>query len=158
MRPDEFREWSKSITDRQFEQAVGDIYAGLGWETQVTKGKKDGGMDVILQGDDEIHVVSVKQRVEEDSEVSPIHLREIVGVAVRVGADKAILVTNSSGSSRTEEEEMLYTTESSMSVELVELIDLYQMVVQNDLFEITERYNTDLKDKVKDMIENSSDS
>lgn len=156
MKPNEFEEWTKSITDRQFEQAVGDIYEGQGWDAQVTKGKKDGGMDVKLYGDNEMHVVSVKQQVEDKSGISPIYLREIVGVAIRVNADKAILVTNGSGSSRTQEEEKIYTHHSDMDVELVEFMDLYKMVVQNDLFEVTERYNTALRDKVNSLIDDSS--
>lgn len=158
MKPDEFEEWSKSITDRQFEQAVGDIYEGMGWDARVTKGKKDGGMDVRLYGDDEMHVVSVKQQVEDESGISPIHLREIVGVAVRVDADKAVLVTNGSGSSRTQEEEKIYTHQTDMNVELVEFMDLYKMVVQNDLFEVTEKHNTELRDKVNSLIDDPSDS
>ncbi|WP_434531180.1 restriction endonuclease [Haloarcula sp. NS06] len=156
MKPDEFREWSEEITDRQFEQVVGHIYDELGWDARVTQSKKDGGMDVKLYKNEKRQVVSVKQQVEDKSGIAPIHLREIVGVAVRVNATKAILVTNGQGSNRTQEEEKIYRNHSDMDVELVELMDLYEMVVQNNLFEVTEKYDTSLRDKVNSLLDDPS--
>ena len=67
-------------------------------------------------------------------------------------------MTNGSGSSRTQEEEKIYTHQTDMNVELVEFMDLYKMVVQNDLFEVTEKHNTELRDKVNSLIDDPSDS
>ena len=156
MKPNEFQEWSEEITDRQFEQAVGHIYDELGWDARVTQSKKDGGMDGRLYKNEELQVVSIKQQVEDKSGIAPIHLREIVGVAVRVNAAKAILVTNGQGSNRTQEEEKIYRNRSDIDVELVEFMDLYKMVVQNDLFEVTEKYDTGLRDKVNSLIDDQS--
>jgi len=151
MNPDEFEKWSKSIRSRQFELAVGYVYEGIGWDATVTKGSGDGGLDVSIRRDDECKVISVKQQADSNSDVPPSDLREIVGVAVRENADGAVLLTNGEVSSQTETEAMVYTTDTEMDVELVEFMDLYKMVVQHDLFDITKEYNTDLRDKVQNQ-------
>ena len=54
-------DWWRSISDAEFEKEVGKWYKDKGYKVKVTQKSSDGGVDIILQKDDEISYVQCKQ-------------------------------------------------------------------------------------------------
>jgi restriction system protein len=83
----------KDLSWREFEQLVGESYRREGYDVEETGGGgSDGGIDLILRGNNETILVQCKQwRVQQ---VGVDKVRELYGVMTAEGANRAILVTS----------------------------------------------------------------
>ena len=97
---------------REFERLVAELLERDGWNIQLLRGTKDGGIDVISSRSDPVvgplKTVWQAKRYGEGRKVQLSHARELSGVAERERATKGVLVTTTSltrerltGSSRT---------------------------------------------------------
>ena len=82
----------RSLNGWQFEQEVADVFAKHGFETEVTKGSGDGGVDIKMQKDNINYIVQCKNHI---NPVSPNDVRALWGVKDDFGADVAIMVASS---------------------------------------------------------------
>jgi restriction system protein len=82
----------KDLSWREFEQLVGEAYHRQGYDVEETGGGgTDGGIDLVLRGNNETILVQCKQwRVQQ---VGVDKVRELYGVMIAEGANRAILVT-----------------------------------------------------------------
>ncbi|WOH39407.1 restriction endonuclease [Thalassotalea fonticola] len=80
----------KSITWREFEMLVGEVYKSLGYKVFETKGGADGGIDLILKRNGEKAIVQCKQWRTQKIGVKTV--RELYGVMVAENADRAIVM------------------------------------------------------------------
>lgn len=89
----------QEMTDRQFEEVVAEIFSAFGYEVELTKQTRDGGMDVIAVSRREgipLKLVIECKRYAADNKVGIGVVQRLLGVKVAERANKAILVTTSS--------------------------------------------------------------
>jgi hypothetical protein len=86
-----------SLSSREFEKLVCDLFAGFKYEVELTQATRDGGVDIIAIKHSEVHVrylIECKHpRPGNKIGVQPV--RELYGVKQILGATKAILATSS---------------------------------------------------------------
>ncbi|OUS32020.1 hypothetical protein A9Q98_02385 [Thalassotalea sp. 42_200_T64] len=80
----------KNITWREFEMLVGEVYKKLGYRVYETQPGADGGIDLILKRNGEKVIVQCKQWRTQKIGVKTV--RELYGVMVAEGADRAIVM------------------------------------------------------------------
>lgn len=80
-----------NLTGVQFEQLCAVIFQGLGYQTALTKQSNDGGIDLELHRDGRLVLVQCKRSAKP---VGVKVVRELFGVSIHRGADKAIVCTN----------------------------------------------------------------
>lgn len=87
--------WTSSllttIGDVEFEQLTARVFDNLGFETELTPGGGDGGVDIYARFGNEVYVISCKRYKDI---VAPMYVRDIHSVAVMENADAAFLVTS----------------------------------------------------------------
>ena len=77
-----------SMTGYQFEDELAALYSKLGYETKVTSGSGDGGVDVFMTIDQKTIVLQCKRH---SRPLGPAPVRELFGVMNHEHADEAIL-------------------------------------------------------------------
>jgi hypothetical protein len=84
------------ISPRRFEQVVAEIYGVMGWRVELTQATRDGGIDLVcLSNGDSLCIVECK-RYATERKVSIEKVDRLLGVAFRVNAQSAHLITTSS--------------------------------------------------------------
>jgi restriction system protein len=85
---------------RDFEKLIAELLERDGWEIQLMRGTKDGGIDVISSRDDaavgRLKAIWQAKRYGEGHKVQLAHARELSGVVERERASKGVLVTTTS--------------------------------------------------------------
>lgn len=83
------------INRRLFEEVVAEIFAGLGYEVELTKRTRDGGKDIIAIKKTEVNLRFLIEckRPDPGNGVGISTVRELYGVKIDDGATKAILAT-----------------------------------------------------------------
>ena len=87
-----------TIPNRQFEELVAHIFAGKGFQVELTKRTRDGGRDVIaLRNDLGVHVKYLIEckRYAMPNKVGVSLVRSLYGVQAQEGANKSVLATTS---------------------------------------------------------------
>lgn len=89
--PDDLR----LIDRRRFEQLIAELFAGFGYEVELTQRTRDGGKDIIAVKRSEIDLRFLIEckRPDPGNPVGVSTVRELYGVKVDDGASKAILAT-----------------------------------------------------------------
>ncbi len=82
-----------SLNGWQFEQEVADVFEKNGYNTEVTKGSGDGGVDIIMQKNNLKYIVQCKRY--SNHPVTPQELRALWGVKDDFNADIVMMVTTS---------------------------------------------------------------
>jgi len=82
-----------SLSGWQFEQEVADVFEKNGYNTEVTKGSGDGGVDIIMQKNNLKYIVQCKRY--SNHPVTPQELRALWGVKDDFNADIVMMVTTS---------------------------------------------------------------
>jgi predicted outer membrane protein len=91
------------LSPYEFENFVGEVWSELGWETEVTKGAQDRGIDVVAQRDDKTELIQVK-RYAIDNKVGSNEVRKYATLYQQESdADSIALVTASSFTRQAEE-------------------------------------------------------
>lgn len=84
---------------RDFEKLIGSLLENSGWIVEVTRGSKDGGVDVIAKKEDsilgEIKTIWQAKKYKKDNFVSLSDVRELSAVRDDMDATKGIIVTTS---------------------------------------------------------------
>lgn len=83
------------IDPRRFEQLIAELFAGFGYEVELTKRTRDGGKDIIAVKRREVDLKFLIEckRPDPGNPVGVSTVRELYGVKVDDGASKAILAT-----------------------------------------------------------------
>lgn len=82
----------KSLHPKEFEEFVAYLFSKLGYNTEVTGGPNDGGVDVIARKDGKISYIQCKKFI--SSQVSVGNLRDFYGaIASKLANSKAFFVT-----------------------------------------------------------------
>jgi len=83
------------IDRRRFEQLIAELFAGFGYEVELTQRTRDGGKDIIAVKRREVDLKFLIEckRPDPGNPVGVSTVRELYGVKVDDGASKAILVT-----------------------------------------------------------------
>jgi restriction system protein len=85
---------------RDFEKLIAELLERDGWEIQLMRGTKDGGIDVISSRNDaavgRLKAIWQAKRYGEGHKVQLAHARELSGVVERERASKGVLVTTTS--------------------------------------------------------------
>jgi restriction endonuclease Mrr len=83
------------IDRRRFEQLIAELFAGFGYEVELTQRTRDGGKDIIAVKKREVDLKFLIEckRPDPGNPVGVSTVRELYGVKVDDGASKAILVT-----------------------------------------------------------------
>ena len=115
----------RSLNGWQFEQEVADVVAKHGFETEVTKGSGDGGVDIKMQKDNINYIVQCKNHI---NPVSPNDVRALWGVKDDFGADVAIMVASSGVTQMGLD--FIKSTPNYMLITLPDIIKLSQAVTQ----------------------------
>ena len=91
----QFPEDLRTIDRRKFEQLIAELFAGFGYEVELTQRTRDGGKDIIAIKRQEVDLRFLIEckRPDPGNPVSISTVRELYGVKVDDGASKAILVT-----------------------------------------------------------------
>ncbi len=91
----QFPEDLRVIDRRMFEQLVAELFAGFGYEVELTQRTRDGGKDIIAIKRREIDLKFLIEckRPDPGNHVGVSTVRELYGVKVDDGASKAILAT-----------------------------------------------------------------
>lgn len=87
-----------SLTARQFEEFIADLWKRMGWVVELTKKTRDGGADIIAVRDDTgtpLKVLIEAKRYSPDRPVSVGIVRQLFAVKETRGANKAVLATTS---------------------------------------------------------------
>lgn len=99
----EFKSQIQQLSPYDFEDLIGEIWSELGWETEVTKGAQDRGIDVVAQRDDETELIQVK-RYAVDNKVGSNEVRKYATLYQQESdADSIALVTASTFTPQAEE-------------------------------------------------------
>lgn len=89
----------KEIHHRDFEKLLGELLEQDGWQVKVTRGSKDGGIDIIANKTDpligEIKTIWQAKRYIETNKVSLSAVRELSAIREKEEATKGIIVTTS---------------------------------------------------------------
>jgi restriction endonuclease Mrr len=83
------------IDRRRFEELVAELFAGFGYETELTQRTRDGGKDIIAirRREVDLRFLIECKRPDPGNPVGVRPVRELLGVKVDDGATKAILAT-----------------------------------------------------------------
>lgn len=89
----------QEISWRDFEKLLGELLEIDGWNVQVTRGSKDGGIDVIAKKNDlrlgEIKTIWQAKKYKNGNKVSLSDVRELSAIREFEGATKGVIVTTS---------------------------------------------------------------
>lgn len=84
---------------RQFEELIGHLLESDGWSVEVTRGSRDGGIDVIATIEDQtlgsLRSIWQAKKYAPTNKVRLCEVRELSGVLARDNATKAVMVTTS---------------------------------------------------------------
>lgn len=118
------------LTPRQFEQLIADLFAGFGFNVELTSKTRDGGRDVIAIGRDivEVKYVIECKRYAKKNKVGVNIIRELHGTTVRERATKGVLATTGKFSSSAHEwlEDAKWLLEGRDFDGVVEWLQLYR--------------------------------
>ena len=121
----------------EFEQFIGKLWQQRGWETQVTRPRLDGGIDVIATRGDPFpqkHLIQVK-RYAPDNQLSQSAVEKYARLReVEENVDAIIIVTTSRFSKHARK------GARELNVKLLDGADLATFIVENDAFDIVEDY------------------
>jgi len=84
-----------SLSPRRFEELIADVYRNLGYEVELTQQTCDGGIDILLLNNRQEQEIVQCKRYAKTRAVTIAAVREILGVAIFAGADRASIVTTS---------------------------------------------------------------
>ena len=87
---------------REFEYFVAELYEGLGYETEVTSGSRDGGKDIIMYKGRKKYAVEVKL-YDQDRKISREKIQKLHSAMIDIEADYGIFVTTSDFTADAEE-------------------------------------------------------
>lgn len=95
---DYFRRWPNrlfSLTSRQFEELIAELFSGFGYDVELTKRTRDGGCDIVAISNLPVNTKLLIEckRYEKDRTVGVDVVRSLHGVTIADGANKGILVT-----------------------------------------------------------------
>lgn len=116
------------IDPRRFELAVGDVYRNYGYHVEYTAQTRDGGYDLVLLrgGSGDTAIVECK-RYKNKIDVGIV--RQLIGVQLIRGYNKAILLTSSYFTNDARKEaEMLLLRDSGFEMELVDADEFLKML------------------------------
>ena len=109
-----------------FEQFVANIWAQRGWDTEVTQGSHDRGIDVIATKPDKKHLIQAKQW-ETSKKISSTDVRQYAGlIEQESNVDCVEIVTTAAFTQQAQ------TIAEDMNVRLVSGQDLVQIVLETD--------------------------
>lgn len=109
------------VHPRKFEEVVAAVFRGLGYQTRVTSYSCDGGIDVFMDGPDNVFIgVQVKRS---RNSISVGQIRELTGALVLQGVTRGIFVTTSHFTAAARKEAGL----AALRGIPVELVDAYKL-------------------------------
>ena len=115
----------KGLTPSEFEQEISKMFSRLGYNTRVTGGANDGGVDVIATKENKRYYIQCKKFI--TREVTPHDVRDFLGAVANANepADKGFFVTTGNFTLMAEK-----TAEGNPRIELVDgkrLLEYYKM-------------------------------
>lgn len=128
----------RNMDEYKFEVFVGDLWKKQGWDTTVTQGSHDQGIDIIAEKDETFyqkHVIQAK-RYAEDNNVGVRDIREYSSIFSREKVDAVIIVTTSSFTSKARKEA------EELNVKLVDGSDIYSTILKTDSFELIKQHSS----------------
>lgn len=86
-----------TLSSRDFEHLIRELFSGFDYEVELTKQTRDGGVDVVAIKHNEVHVKYLIEckHPRQGAKIGVGPVRELYGVKEMVGASKAILATSS---------------------------------------------------------------
>lgn len=131
----------QGIDPYEFEHFVADLWEDRGWETEVSKGSRDQGVDIEarkLEGLVNQKAVIQAKRYADDNKVGRDEVQQYHSMKVQDSeADVAVIVTTSE-----------FTTEARLwglenNVKLVDGDDLVDLIVKHDRYDLLDEYDPD---------------
>lgn len=125
------RELIYDVTPREFEEIVEQVLKDEGFETRLTQPTRDGGRDIVatktgINGKPVVFFVECK-RYSRTNKVCVKLVRELYGVQVSEGVNKACLVTSSSFT----REAVAFAEKQSYLIDLVDGDALHDMIIRS---------------------------
>ncbi len=122
---DEILAMLRGVSPSQFEQKMADMFAKLGYKTEVVGGANDGGIDVVAYKDGKKYFIQCKKFM--TREVTPHDVRDFLGAITNVNnpADKGYFVTTNGFTLMAEK-----AAEGNPRIELIDgtqLVQYYKM-------------------------------
>jgi hypothetical protein len=121
----------KNLTGHEFEEFVAELWERRGWDTEVTRGSADGGVDVIAEhdmvtGKDRRNTEKIQAKLKRDgSRLGPRPVRELAGSERVNQRDNLVVVTTTDFTSNAKD------VAESKAVELVGKDKLKNMIQEN---------------------------
>ena len=127
----------RKIDEYEFERFVADLWEKFGWQTEVTAGSQDWGIDIIAKRRYPVpqkHVIQAK-RWSEDNKVGGPDIREYSSLRHQEeSADAVIVVTTSSFTQQAEE------AAENLRVKLVDGVELSAIISESEADELVRGY------------------
>lgn len=123
----EFKQQLQKLSPNEFEQFVGKVWSGLGWETEVTKAVQDRGIDILAQQSDSTELIQAK-RYAVDNKVGSEEIRKYATLYQQESdIDSVAVVTSSEFTTQSER------LASDLDVRAIDGDELYDYVQQTDI-------------------------
>lgn len=125
-----------SLSPHRFEELVADTFCQLGYLCRLTPCSRDGGYDIVLlQNSTGAQILVQCKRYAKQKKVHVGHVRELLGVQLFEGAQRAIFVTTSSFTEpAVRMAKLLEARQNSFSMQLVDADSLVKALeVYNEL-------------------------
>lgn len=127
------------VHPRIFEEVVCSIFKDLGWTARGTAYSGDGGIDVILDGQDDNTIGVQVKRYKKERRIEAEQIRSLAGALIQGGHTKGIFVTTSNyrrGAKQAAED----LTSIGVPIELIDAEGFLRMlgIAQTNTFELTQ--------------------
>ena len=126
----------RQIDEYEFENFIADLWERQGWDTRVSQGSNDRGIDVVAEKSGLIpqkHLIQAK-RYDSKNTVGVREIREYSSLSRRENVDAVIIATTSSFTQQAESEA------KKLNVKLIEGSDIYDTIVETDSRDLFEEY------------------
>jgi len=126
------------IDEYEFEKFIADVWERYNWETEVTRGSNDRGVDVIAEKRSPVyqkHLIQVK-RWGSDNKIGGREIREYSSLRQKNSVDAVVVVTTSSFTQQGIEEA------EDLNVKLVDGSNLYDIISKIDAKVLINEYTT----------------
>lgn len=126
----------REMNEYDFERFIADLWERQGWDTTLTQGSNDGGIDVVaekMSPFDQKHLIQAK-KYGPNTTVRVREVREYSSLRGREGADAVIVVTTGSFSRQALDEA------ERLNVKLIDSTGLLDIIHDEDATDLLERY------------------
>jgi len=126
-----------NIDPYEFEYLISDLWTNLGWNTEVTTGSNDRGIDIIAKKTSPIeqkHLLQIKKNAPENTIGSPSIQQYSSLYQQENNVDSVVIITTSTFS------EQAQKTAKDLNVKLINGNELCGLIQQNESFDIVEQF------------------